>query len=389
MRLLLVAALALLAGPAFAADPIPTPDYADPGTWACLPGRADLCAADLSTTVVAANGTMTREDFTPAPDPKIDCFYVYPTVSNDPGGNSDMSPGVEERHVIAQQFARFGSVCRLYAPLYRQVTVTALRALLAGRPIPSDGELAYADVKAAWDEYLAHHNEGRGVILIGHSQGAGVLTALIAREIDGAPVEKQLVAAYLLGSNVAVPRGARVGGVFADVPLCERASETGCVVSYVSFRDGAPPPPGSRFGALQTTLPLPLPAGVDLTAACVNPAALLRGRANAPLQSYLTAQAPAQAPPIVWATGKTVSTPFVAVPGLLSAQCRANATHSWLAVHVNADPADPRADDIRGDIVAGGQTLPDWGLHLVDVNLEMGDLVELAERQSVAFDPDR
>ena len=43
-------------------------------------------------------------------------------------GNSDMTAGPEEHGVILQQFARFASVCRVYAPLYRQVTLTALRS---------------------------------------------------------------------------------------------------------------------------------------------------------------------------------------------------------------------------------------------------------------------
>lgn len=389
MRLFLAAAFALMAAPAWAADPTPAPDYADTASWACLPGRADLCATDLSTTVVAANGALTREDFRPAADPKIDCFYVYPTVSNDAGGNSDMNANFEERYVVAQQFARFASVCRTYAPLYRQVTLTALRAAMTGRPMAdASRDMAYNDVKAAWDHYMTRHNNGRGVILVGHSQGAGILTALIAREIDGKPAAQKMVAAYLIGSNVAVPRGKTKGGVFASTPLCTRADETGCVVSFVSFRDGAAPPANARFGTVQMNTALPLPQNADLTAACVNPAGLLASREAAPLQSYLAGQSStliSAAEPRVWATGKTVSTPFVSAPGLLTAQCRSNATHTWLAVKVNGDPADPRADDIVGDVVVGGAVQQDWGLHLVDVSVAMGDLVALARRQGEAW----
>jgi len=72
-------------------------DYASPDSWLCRPGRKDACAADLSTTVVAADGKLTRENWAENSKAPIDCFYVYPTVSNDPTPNSDMIPGPEER----------------------------------------------------------------------------------------------------------------------------------------------------------------------------------------------------------------------------------------------------------------------------------------------------
>ena len=84
-------------------------DYSKAETWLCRPGRQDACAADLTTTVVAANGKLTEEKWSANPKAPIDCFYVYPTVSNDPTPNSDMNAGPEERSVIQHQFARFGS----------------------------------------------------------------------------------------------------------------------------------------------------------------------------------------------------------------------------------------------------------------------------------------
>ena len=370
------------------ASPSPAPNYEDPATWLCRPGRADSCAQDQTATVVAADGALAREDFHADAAAPIDCFYVYPTVSNDATPNSDMTANAEEQFVIAQQFARFGAKCRLFAPLYRQVTVTALRAALTGAPMPADRLMAYTDVKAAWDHYLAHDNNGRGVVLIGHSQGAGILTALIANEIDGKPVASKLVSALILGSNVAVPRNAVVGGVFKSTPLCASAAQTGCVVSYVSFRENAPPPPTSRFGTTLSNTPFALPAG-DLTAACVNPAALLRAQTGAAdLHSYLAAAgrafgAGAEPPP--WSAGRTIATPFVSIPGLLTAQCVTTPTHTYLSVRVNGNPDDPRVDDIPGDVIAAGRVLPDWGLHLVDANIAMGDLVELVGVQSQAY----
>ncbi|HIG43367.1 MAG TPA: DUF3089 domain-containing protein, partial [Gammaproteobacteria bacterium] len=160
-------------------------DYADKESWLCRPDFMNACDTNLDTTIVAADGSLTVEPYVPHKNPPVDCFYVYPTVSNDPTGNSDMVAGPEEMTVIHAQFARFGAVCRTFAPLYRQVTLTALRAGFSDKPIQSDRALGYQDVVDAWRYYLKHDNDGRGVVLIGHSQGSGVLTGLIASEIDG------------------------------------------------------------------------------------------------------------------------------------------------------------------------------------------------------------
>ena len=234
-------------------------DYTAAASWLCRPGRQDACAIDLSTTVIGADGRRSKESWRADPAAAIDCFYVYPTVSRDTSLYSDMVAGDEERDVIREQFARFASVCRPYAPLYRQVTLPALRASLAGRasggagPSLSQGR-GYEDVLAAWNYYLTHDNNGRGVVLMGHSQGAMVLTELIRREIDGKPGQSQVVSAVLLGTTIPVPRGRDVGGAFSSTPLCRRPSQTGCVITFSSFRVNAPPPsqqfvrPGARGG---------------------------------------------------------------------------------------------------------------------------------------------
>jgi len=110
---------ALLTGlsAAVSAQDAPKPnDYSDPKAWLCRPGAHDACDIDETATVVAANGTLTRETWKADPNAPIDCFYVYPTVSTDPGQNSDMTPDPAEINVVKQQFARFASTCRPYAP---------------------------------------------------------------------------------------------------------------------------------------------------------------------------------------------------------------------------------------------------------------------------------
>ncbi|MET0534595.1 MAG: DUF3089 domain-containing protein [Steroidobacter sp.] len=371
-------ALAQSAPPTVATSSAGSIDYSQGETWLCKPGRKDSCAVDLTSTIVAADGKLTREDFKPNPQAPIDCFYVYPTVSRDTTPNSDMNAGPEEHGVIRAQFARFGSQCKLYAPLYRQLTLTALRAAVSGQPLTADRAMAYGDVAAAWRYYLEHDNKGRGVVLIGHSQGAGMLTQLIKSEIDGKPIQSQIISALLLGSNVAVPTGKDVGGAFQHLPLCKSASQIGCVISYVSFRETSPPPANSRFGRV---------AGEGMSAACVNPAALI---GNKDLHAYLSAGpngvSTSAADPKPWiASGKRIETPFVSVPGLLSGECVSTDAGSYLSVRVNANPADPRTDEITGDVLEQGQVRKEWGLHLIDVHVVMGDLIDVVARQAKAY----
>lgn len=357
-------------------------DYADTASWLCRPARADdACGrSDQDATLLSADGSTRIERFRRSADAPIDCFYVYPTVSREPTGNASLTVRPEEVAVVNQQFARFASVCRLYAPLYRQGTLAALHASMRGSPIPVDRELPYADVKAAWDYYLAHDNHGRGVVLIGHSQGSSILARLIAREIDGLPAQHLLVSAVLAGYRLQVPAGRDVGADFKSIPLCRSTSQTGCTITFASFRANSPPSrEGKLFGAS---------SGPGLEAACVNPAAL--GGGSGPLRAYLgegtemvTASGAQQGP---WTNPpKPIATPFVEVPGLLSAECRNDNGHHFLAVAITPTPGGKRTNDIVGDLIVDGQLQKDWGLHRIDMNLAMGNLVEAVRAQGRAY----
>lgn len=373
LMLLLASGLTL----AQSADKPAKNDYGKGETWLCRPGRKDACAADLTTTIVEASGKLKPEKFEANPNAPIDCFYVYPTVSLDTTPNSDMNAGPEELRVVQHQLARFGKQCRIYAPLYRQVTLTALRANMTGKPMAVDRVLGYNDVLDAWKYYLEHDNQGRGVVLIGHSQGSGVLTQLIKNEIDGKPIQSKIVSALLLGTNVAVPKGKDVGGAFKQMPLCRAANQTGCVIAYVTFRDNVPPPANSLFGRV---------AGEGMEAACTNPAALTGGSGE--LKAYLgsASNLVSTATPHPWVTpAQSITTPFVSVPGLLTGTCVANEKGSYLAVTVHGNPEDPRTDTILGDVVTNGQVQANWGLHLIDANVAMGNLVEIVGQQARAF----
>jgi hypothetical protein len=357
--------------------PVPN-NYGDGKSWLCRPGRQDACAVDLTTTIVAAGGRLTQEKWTADPKAPIDCFYVYPTVSTDPTPTSDMTADPAELNVVRQQFARFGSKCRLYAPLYRQVSLAGLRQMMAGGGLALDRGVGYDDVRDAWQYYLDHDNQGRGVVLIGHSQGSFVLAELIRREIDGKPVQARLVSAVLLGATLSVPRGKDVGGSFQHIPLCHSGSQTGCLVTYASFRSTTPPPANTLFGKVMDP---------GMAAACTNPAALAGGSGE--LHAYLSTDGRTivgTSPPRAWVVPeRPVETPWTSVPGLLTARCTSNEYATYLEVTVHGNPSDPRTDDIAGDITANGQVLANWGLHLIDVNLAMGNLLDIVGKQASAY----
>ena len=226
--------------------------YTDPAKWLCRPDMDDVCDHGLDATAVGPNGGTKVEKFQLAAHPKIDCFYIYPTISTDQSGNSDFIPGADqELFVVQQQAARLGAECRVFAPIYRQVTLTALLSILGGgTPIPTDPELAYGDVLDAWKQYIANDNGGRGVIVIGHSQGASILTRLVKEEIDPNPVLRdRLVSAMLMGTSLQVPAGGGdVGCDFQNIPLYHSRNDVGCAISYGSFRANKPPPSNSLFG---------------------------------------------------------------------------------------------------------------------------------------------
>jgi hypothetical protein len=232
--LLLIASAACTRSGKPALDAAASPS-ASPATaatvWLCRPGMAhNPCEGNLDTTVVTAGRPATVERFVPARNPRIDCFYVYPTVSNATTTNAPRTSAPEVVSTARAQAARFASTCRLFVPVYRQLTVNAL---LTGKYFdPAAQALAAADVRDAWRDYLAHDNAGRGVVLIGHSQGAMALTRLIQQEIQPDPaVRRRLVSALLLGGRVTTAAGSDVGGDFASIPACRHAAQTGCAVA--------------------------------------------------------------------------------------------------------------------------------------------------------------
>lgn len=380
--------LLLLASAAASAPAADLPnDYRNPATWLCRPGRADACAGDMAATTVTPDGKTSIQPNRPRyVVPKTDCFYAYPTTSMDPSPHSDMNADKAERGMAAAQLGVLRDVCRTFAPIYRQVTLPALRSAMGkGMRIPDSAfDLPYADIRAAFRDYLARDNHGRPFVLIGHSQGSAMLKRLLIEEIDGKPLQRRLLSAILPGVSVMVPPGRDVGGDLKSVPLCRAETQTGCVVTWASYRDTNPPPPNALFG--RAPLIGTAAAGV---AGCTNPARLEGGAA--PLDPILGfpwwkgGVARFERPEAWTAMGKPLKTRFVRAPGLLSGECVTRNGFSYLAVRVTPGAARDLDDAAAGPAAIGDAAWPDWGFHVVDLAIVAGDLRRLVAHQRGAW----
>jgi hypothetical protein len=323
--------------------------------WLCRPGLAeDPCATSLATTVVGASGATSTVTAASEAQSRFDCFYVYPTVSLEPSANADLAVRTPERSAAMTQASRFSQVCRVFAPVYRQVTLATLAAYPSLDLPSSDTNVAYMSLLQGFEDYLAHDNDGRPIVFIGHSQGAVMLIRLLAERLDNVPaLRDRLLLAIILGGDVEVKSGSLSGGSFQHIPLCSRQGEDGCVIAYSSFP--GEPPASSLFGRPGQGVALQggqtARRGVEV--ACVNPAALAGGSGT--LDPYFPSLG-------------NVATPWVEFPGLYRARCERGGGASWLQVTKATGAGDRRP-------LLSEQAGPDWGYHQDDVNLALGNLV--------------
>lgn len=339
--------------------------YAEDENWVCRAGRADdLCETlDLDLTVIKADGTTEVKKTKRATDPAYDCFYVYPTVNlatSEPIDNAMAADPAAEVNVTKNQFARFSEQCRTYAPLYRQVTFAGFGAANAEELFAT----AYGDVADSFKYYMAHWNEGRPFVLVGHSQGSGMLLQLLQKEFDGAAnaeVRAKLISALLGGGRTEVPAGKDAGASFQDLPLCRAETDVACVVGFNTVA-GSTSPDLPRWGSAE--------AGNER--ACNNPAAPARGSAPTPILPIVANQGD-------FAPGVSVTTPWVAEEGVIQAQCVTADDLTTLQV-----TAVGAAGDVR-DSARFLQESPGWGLHITEMGLVQGDLLALAAAQAAAW----
>jgi hypothetical protein len=348
--------------------------------WLCKPGATpDPCTPGLSTTVY--NAPLTRATGVEHPraqrNPSIDCFYVYPTVSDEKSGNSDLRIQDTERSIATYQVGRYSQYCRVYAPMYRQVTLSGAGLPGAsGSTSKANPALGVSDVEQALRTYLTKYNHGRGFVLIGHSQGSGVLESVIAKMVDPKPaVRRLMLSAILMGGNVLVKGSTGIGGDFTHIPACRSVTQLGCVIAFSTFDQ--PAPSDSLFGRVGTLAVGPKPAKGDQVL-CTNPASLAGGSG---ILDPIQPSAPF-APGSTIAAGLGVlkwnvpspSTVFWTSPGAYTARCENSNGARVLMVTARHGAQTPTP-----------APTPEWGLHLLDASLSLGNLIGIVTSETRVF----
>ena len=347
--LVLAAAVAVLALAAAGAASAKT-------VWLCSPQQAkDPCDYGLTTTAIAPDNSRSTEKATPARKPKVDCVYFYPTVSDQKTINATLAKDPEIKAIGTYEASRFQQTCRIWAPVYRQVT---LQGILDPTKVDAQASAtAYSSARSAFDDYIKHDNHGRGFVLIGHSQGTFILKQLIADEVDKRPaLRRRMVSALLLGGNV-------TNKAYKHVGACTKPGQTGCIVAWSMFHD--PPPANSLFA--RTTL-----SGQRVV--CTSPGKLGGSSKLVPFQPTLPfpgtiglllgAFAPDQP--------TDVTTPWFSQPGRITGACATTADGASY-LKVDGAPMPTPVPDAT------------WGLHLGDMNLAMGNLTTIARKQIAAY----
>jgi hypothetical protein len=354
-------------------DGEPLEGYDDPALWLCHPDKAqadDQCrGADLRATQIHPNGSTTVVEHLAAVDPEFDCFYIYPTVDLRlaPGQTETFDDISQELDPLPNQAARFTSMCRMFAPLYHQVTIGTFGSNEAETLL----DAAYQDVEAAFVSWRDHHLGDRRFVIMGHSQGTYLTTRLLQEQIEPDPeLRARLILGLMIGGGVGVPNGELVGGTFSQLPLCSAAGQSGCVLAYRSYAVELPPGPGDQT-----------PQGVGDPIACTDAAALVGGGKLSGAYLPTFTNQPAVFVPIDY--GVEYDTPFVLYRDLYTSRCETDVDgHQYLAIGV-----EPGVGDVRQNPIDFGQPLLNpglLGLHVFDYNFALGDLLELVEQAAAA-----
>lgn len=351
MKAVWIAALTSLLAVPVAADPPPAAPLSAADVSLRAPPAPDYSKLEMwsqAGSAVAPGATAV------ARTASVDVFYIYPTtlrsavqLNADPA-NSETNRWVDES-AIARQASVFNGCCRVFAPRYRAASYLALMS-----PAVRDQAfaLAYFDVERAFDWYLAHENHGRPFIIAGHSQGAFHAATLLEKRIDGTALQRQLVAAYIIGINLAE---GEFGKRFHAVQPCDRPKQTGCVIQWEAVSAGGDV--GKIAAYAQSTYVARYGDDPGKVSLCINPLTFDRRKPSAPARA---SQGAAPGSP-----GFGQLRPLVR--GKVAARCE----QGLLVVE-----ADPTLDL---------QPLPGGSLHYHDFGLFYADVRADAARRTAAF----
>jgi len=195
------------------------PDYALAASWTALPGVAEPARATPTGVTAVASAA--------AP---VDVFFIHPTTYGGSDWNAPVSELTQEtdRLESVSKASVFNGCCAVYAPRYRQANAMAFVA--DNENTLGAADIAYGDVRRAFEHFLAHYSGDRPFIIASHSQGSVMAARLLREEVVGRPLQRRLVAAYVIGGRVAV-------GEIPGLPVCGAPDQTGCLVGWNTRSD--------------------------------------------------------------------------------------------------------------------------------------------------------
>ena len=205
-----------------------TPDYSKLEYWAAHPDKWD---PSDSVPAPLLPGMIKFSD--------VDVFFLHPTTfgsSKDTAWNADINDPLINAKTDYMPILYQGSVfneCRVFAPRYRQANIRAYYTKDTQQAVRAF-DIAYEDIKKAFEYYLVHYNQGHAIIIASHSQGSTHAIRLLKEFFDGKPLKSKLVAAYIIGMRV--PKNS-----FSELNACRDSAATGCLVGWRTFKTGYEP----------------------------------------------------------------------------------------------------------------------------------------------------
>lgn len=176
---------------------------------------------------------------------KVDVFFIHPTSYLDTNKPSGWNASLKDIKLnistdfssILYQASVFNEAGNVYAPRYRQAHIESYTPLNSADTLKAleAFEIAYQDVKTAFEYYLSHYNQGKPIIIASHSQGSTHSQRLLKEFFDAKPLSKQLVAAYVVGMAINPDQ-------FQQLKACERPNETGCICAWRTYLEDHIPP---------------------------------------------------------------------------------------------------------------------------------------------------
>lgn len=224
------------------------PDYSQLSAWAAHPQKEDP-SDSIPAVLAKAEKTFAAKD-------QIDVFFLHPTTYTLEKGNTQWNGPIDDVALnektdegsILYQASIFNAVGQVYAPRYRQAHLESYFTD-AKTDAKEAFELAYIDVKAAFEYYLEYHNNGRPFIIASHSQGTTHAKQLIKEKIDGKALQKQLIAAYIVGIPVEKD-------YFSQIQECQDSTDVQCFMSWRSYKKGKYPKWHKKDNNIVATNPL-------------------------------------------------------------------------------------------------------------------------------------